>query len=145
MCVHQLQKNPVALPLLQSGKLSLVDPRQFALVAVLRRAGKACGVEQVHILGGPDIGDKGHKPTVAVLCEHQSRFLQHLAADAVLRAFLVLKFSADTNPFIVILVVLFFYAVKHQILPIALEIAECRLLHAPHLPPVFFFYSIRFT
>ena len=143
MLVHEPQEDPVTLPLLQGGELLLVDPGQLTLVAVLRRAGEARGVEQVHILGRPDIGDEGHKPAVAVLRERQPRFLQHLAADAVLRAFPVLKFSADADPFVVIFVVLLFYTVEHQILSIALKIAERRLLHAPSLPCVCFLYCIR--
>jgi len=141
--VHEPQEDPVALPLLQGGELPLADPGQLTLVAVLRRAGEARGVEQVHILGRVDVGDEGHKPAVAVLRERQPRFLQHLAADAVLRAFPVLKFSADADPFVVIFVVLLFYAVEHQILSIALKIAERRLLHAPSLPCVCFLYCIR--
>ena len=98
MLVHEPQEDPVALPLLQGGELPLADPGQLTLVAVLRRAGEARGVEQVHILGRVDVGDEGHKPAVAVLRESQPRFLQNLAADAVLRAFLILKFSADADP-----------------------------------------------
>ena len=145
MLVHKPQEDAVALPLLQGGKLVLADPGQLSLVALLRRAGKARGVEQVHVFGRVDVGDEGHEPAVAELRERQSRLLKHLAAHAVLRAFLIFEFSAYADPFVVVFIVLLFDAVEHQILPVPLQIAERGLLHAASLPvcDLPLFYQLR--
>ena len=108
----------------------LVDPGQLSLVAVLRRAGKACGVEQVHVLGRPDVRDERDKAAVAELCQRQAGLFKHLAAHAVLRTFLILKFSADADPFVMIFVVRLLDAVEHQVLPVLLQIAKRGLFQA---------------
>ena len=130
MLPHEAQENAVPLPLRQGGELCLRDPRQLALVAVPQGSAAGRGVEQVHVFALPAVADEGHDAAVAVLRQLQSRFLAEFAADAVVRAFVFLKFSADADPFVVIRIVFLFVAVQQEPTPVLLQIAKRGILHS---------------
>ena len=87
----------------------------------------------MHVLGLPDVGNKGHNATVFVVRQGQTGFLLGLAHDAVLRTLFVLKFAADAEPFVMALVIFLFRAVQHQIIVIFLNINQRCIAHQNHL------------
>ena len=93
MQVQKPQEDFVALPLLQRGQPLFVDPLENALIALAQLPFKAGRVEQVHILGPVAIYERDNA-AVAVVRQPEPGFLQHLAADAVLRALAGLELPA---------------------------------------------------
>ena len=129
MRLHQIEEDLVALPHRKRAQRALVDPLQNALVALAKRALKAVGAEQVHILC-PVGENERHDAAVAPVREREAGLLAHLAQDAVLGAFAGLELSADADPLVMVLVVVFLDAVEHQILLSALDIAKACVDHA---------------
>ena len=77
-------------------KRQLQDP----LVTLLQLAGEAIGGEQVHILRGPPVGDKGDDPPVSIAGEREPGLLPGLPEQTVLRALPVLELAPDPDPLI---------------------------------------------
>ena len=122
---HQVELTP-SLEIGQACHLFFRHPFQHALltgVALYHLALPAVRRVEVDELGhiAPE---EGQQPPAAPAGQGQARFLPHLPEQAVLRALEPLKFAADTHPFIVVVVVLLFHAVEHQVGVLPLQIAE---------------------
>ena len=113
----------VALPHGRRAQRLFVQPLQNAFIAFAQRTFEAVGAEKMHILR-PWTHYKGDDAAVAPVCEREAGLLFYLAQDAVLRAFALLEFPADADPFVAVFVVFLLDAVQRQILPAALDIAE---------------------
>ena len=105
-------------------------PFEHTLVALMQPPRPARRGEQVHVLRLPPVGDERDDPAVAPVSERQTRLLQRLAQDALLRALAVLKLAAHADPLVAVAVVLLFHTVEHQIVPaLVFNVAERRVFH----------------
>ena len=77
----------------------------------------------MHIFARITVGNEGDDATVAVIGNGQSRFLPNLTEHTVLGALSVFEMTADSDPFIVVDVILFLGAVKHQIATVSFGVA----------------------
>ena len=106
----------------------LIDPFQFALVAVLERAGKFGCCEEVHEfrLVHP-VADEGDDASVLGADERKSRFFKRFAVDAVFGRFPFFELAPDAYPLVLVDVIFFLDAVEQQVFIILLDIAESRV------------------
>ena len=76
-------------------------------------------------------------PRKRVIRQSISGLLANFAQQAVLRAFVLLKMAADTDPFIFIHIIFLNHPVQHQIAVIFLDVAQSTqtCLHRTHLYP----------
>lgn len=128
--IEELQEDFVAFPQCEVEEAFFIDPLEVAFVAHDLLAGPVGAHEEVHVFGGPAVGDKGDDAAVAPLGDGEAGFLAHFAQHAVLGAFVGLELPSHSEPFVVVEVVLFFGAVKHQVLITAFEIAKGGLDHS---------------
>ena len=84
----------------------------------------------MHVFTGIEIRNEGNDASVAEGSYGQPRFLPYFTTHAILGTLTVLKFSAHADPLVVILVVVLFGAVEHQIASVLLQIAKGRHFHA---------------
>ena len=89
----------------------------------------------MHVLRDLAVGDEGDQAPVGVVREGEARLLPDLADEALFGAFLVLKLAADADPLVLVDVVFFLDAVEHEVLPLALDVAERGVPHGV-CPPV---------
>ena len=68
--------------------------------------------------------NKGQQTPGAEALQRQAGLLLHFPQQTVLRAFKPLKLSAYTDPFVVVVVVLLFDAVQHQVGIVPFQIAQ---------------------
>ena len=113
----------------QLQQVALGDPLQISLVALLQGSGKAVGGEQVHILRGPPVGDKGDDPPVSVVGEGKPGLLPGLPEQTVLRALPVLELAPDPDPLVLVQIVLLLDPVEHQVLLSPADIAQRGIDH----------------
>src|SRR5699024_10183261 len=97
---HPLQEDAVPLPGGQGGGRILVYPHKLALVALPERAGKARGVEEIHVFPLPAVREESDYAAQAKVRQRQARFLPHLPQQALLRRFILLEFSAHADPLV---------------------------------------------
>jgi hypothetical protein len=67
--------------------------------------------------------DKGDNGVKIEMSERESGFFEGFAADAVFGGFVFEKTAADTDPFVVVHVVLFLDTVHHQIASVPFDVA----------------------
>src|SRR5699024_2624913 len=120
----QVQEDGVPLPVGDLQQAVPGNPLQHPLVALLQLPGEAVSGEQVHILGGQAVGDKGDDPPVAVVRQGEAGLLAGLPEEAVLRALLVLELPADADPLVLIQVVFLLDPVEHQVFVTPADITE---------------------
>jgi len=124
--LQQTKKELISLPDGQFLHLGLFHPLQFALGA---------GITTDHLalppVGGVQMDELGHvaphkgqQSPGAVARQGKAGLLPHLPHKAVFRAFKPLKFAAHTHPFVVVVVILLFDAVQHQVSVLPLQIAK---------------------
>ena len=126
--LQQTEKELVPLPDGQFLHLRLLHPLQFSLgagIAPYHLALPPVGGVQVDELGHV-APNKGQQAPGAEALQSQASLLLHFPQQTVLRAFKPLKLSAYTDPFVVVVVVLLFDAVQHQISVLPLQIAKSR-------------------
>ena len=126
---QELQKQVVPRPERQLLHPVQVHPFQVSLVAPSYGAGEAVGGEEVHILGGPLVGDESHQSPEAPGGQRQACLLPHLPQEALLRALPLLALAANADPLVMIQVMLLFDPVEHQNLVSPGDVAQRRILH----------------
>ena len=83
----------------------------------------------MHVFTGPYIADKGDYTPVAPTLYLKSGFLLHFTQHAFIGAFVSLTLATHTYPFVVTGIVLLLNTMKHQVLSVALQIAQSGLFH----------------
>lgn len=136
---EKLQKNSVALPdwkradLFQSHPFKhpflIFTAKDFGQFFIADSAGK-----KVHVFCAPFVRYECDNAAEAqILCsERKPCLFMNFPQGAFFRAFTFFKFSADTDPFVFILVNRFFDTVKHQISAGILNIAKGSISHFHH-------------
>ena len=100
-------------------------------------AGKIFAGEQEHILRAPFVGDKGYYAPEFRVKKLKARFLQRLAAHALVGTFPWLELAAYTYPLVLVAVIFLAHTVEHKVLVAPLDVAEGGHLHLPHLKDEF--------
>lgn len=84
------------------------------------------------------IADKGNDPAEGIACQCQASFFLYFPKQTFLWRFILLKMSADTDPFVLVHVILLRYAMQHEITIVLLDVAKCcqiTCLLCAHLMP----------
>ncbi len=123
--LQKKQKNPISLPELQIIHLLLVDPFELAFIALDRFSRDLIRSEKRHIFGHTVTGNEGDKPAIMKGNQVISRFLLHLTLDTFLRTFIPLEMPADTDPFILIYIILFDDPMQEKIFSVLFDITKC--------------------
>ena len=122
--IHQPEKNLVPLPEIQFPDIIDIHPFQHTLIAVCRLSGKAVGGKQMHIFCHTIPGNKSHNGPEPIVGQRIACLFPDLPEQAFLRAFIRLKMSTDTDPFVFVYIIFLNDTVQHQIFVILLDVAK---------------------
>ena len=122
--VKRLQEKSVPFPQVLRQQFPLVEPHEFALVAVDERSAPLRRRVEVHVLHAPHVGDEDDETAQPVIGHRESRLLLHLAERADVRRLARLELAADTDPLVLVLVVLLLRPVQNEIPTVLLKIAQ---------------------
>ena len=86
-------------------------------------------MKQMHVFRPPLVGDKGDDSAVAPGIQRETGLFPGLPQEAVLRALPFLELAPDSDPLVMIEVVLFLHAMEHQIRAVPFDIAEGGISH----------------
>jgi len=122
--IDKSEEDLVAFPQGEFEEALFVDPFEVAFVAGDLLAGPVGTHEEVHVFGGPLVGDEGDDAAVAPLGDGKAGLFADLTQHTVFGALSFFELASHAEPFVVIEVVFFFRSVQHKVLVAALEVTE---------------------
>ena len=122
--LQEFEEDLVAFPHGKLEEMFFLDPFEVALVAHDLVAGPVGTDKEVHVFRFPDVGDEGDDAAVAPLRDGEARLFANFTEHAVFGALPFFELAAHAEPFVMVQVVFFLGAVKHEVAGAAFQVAE---------------------